>query len=109
MTTASNLLDELARLQIFLTPDRGGSFRVRSPKGAMTAELRDRIRTQRVDLLLLLSACPDCGKSLDRRQGCCWKCGWRRCGCGKQTGSPFIATCIPCQYGRHDHQPERHP
>jgi hypothetical protein len=43
-----------------------------------------------------LNPCPKCGAPLDRRCAC-WRCGTRPCvGCGRDTGSPFIARCVPC-------------
>jgi hypothetical protein len=107
--SAADLLAYLTGLGITLLPDRGGSFRVRSPKGAMTDELRRCISERRVELLLLMNACPECGGPLDRRQGCCWRCGWRQCECGRQTGSPFIATCLLCEFSadrRNEETPE---
>jgi hypothetical protein len=39
--------------------------------------------------------CPRCGEPTDAKQRC-WSCGYRRCACGRDTGSVLIATCVCC-------------
>jgi len=52
------------------------------------------ISADEVDPESPLSTCPECNKPLDR--GRCWRCDWRLCQCGRETGSAFIAICIFC-------------
>jgi hypothetical protein len=46
----------------------------------------------------LPSCCPACGKPLTARLEC-WACCERLCGgCGRPTGSAFLAICWPCWF-----------
>lgn len=92
--SAHVLLDDLDRAGVHLYRLDGGQLGCRAPKGALTAEARERIAAHRAELLEALGNCPECKRPLKR--GICWRCHWRRCRCGKPTGSAFIQTCILC-------------
>jgi hypothetical protein len=99
--SAADLLADLTRRGFCLEPRRGGSIFVRPPRGALTDQLRQRIRDQRAELLALLGACPKCGHApFDQRQRCCWRCHWRACSrCGRATDSAFLELCLGCDLG----------
>jgi hypothetical protein len=42
--------------------------------------------------------CPDCQGELDGRRRC-WRCCQRVCGCGRPTGTAFVALCFLCSQG----------
>jgi hypothetical protein len=96
-----------------------------APVGALTAGLRKALAENRTAILAALRAaeppaptpatspvqppavgnqpravdpacCPSCHKPLDAKARC-WRCHYRTCGgCGKDTGSAFLALCITC-------------
>jgi len=91
----ADLFARLHALGIRLLRLDRGRISFRAPRGVMNDELRSLIDCHRAELLLALGDCPGCRKPLDR--GRCWKCHWRRCRCGRDTGSAFISTCILCE------------
>jgi hypothetical protein len=70
----------------------------------MTPDLYEQLSAQKLALLAYL-VCQICRRPLDDK-GRCWTCFYRVCetGCGRQTGSAFIALCLQCQADslRHD-------
>lgn len=84
---------------------------LRGPKAEVTPKLLNALRWHREEIARRLTPenpvataepCPACGKLLDSKARC-WalKCGWRRCGgCGRNTGSVFIANCDQCALTR---------
>ena len=82
--TLSELLAALRTAGVRLSV-RGGGLHFRAPKGAYTPALRRGVTAHRDDLLHLFSPCPECGRPLD--EGRCWRCHYRRCDCGRNTGS----------------------
>lgn len=75
----------------------GGKLLVYAPAGTLNEADRDRLARLKPDLLAILT-CPTCARPLDDK-GRCWKCCDRTCstGCGRWTGSAFIALCCQCQ------------
>ena len=67
--------------------------------GPLPAEWRDRLAARRDDIAALFAAvppCPSCRSLRDEKRRC-WKCELRPCSlCGRETGSVFIETCVPC-------------
>jgi hypothetical protein len=93
--TASALLD-LCRSRGVLLSIVGGSLKLRGPTEALQ-ELKLLVGERKAEILALLKPCPGCSKPMDRDR--CWQCGYRACeGCGRDTGSVFIAMCLLCQY-----------
>lgn len=83
----------------------GDRLIVTPPHGRkLNEDLATSIREAKDELIKLLSTgCVKCRRPLDKN-GTCWKCESRPCvGCGKNTGTPFIATCVAC--GNKDEQP----
>jgi hypothetical protein len=74
----------------------GGRLSYEAPRGVMTADLKQRVIDHRDELLVNLGKCPGCGRAFDR--GRCWRCNYRVCACGKNTGSAFIDCCITCEF-----------
>ena len=123
MTAVEDLLRRLRRAGVELQSD-GTRLRWR-PEAGVGPELRKEILASRAALILLLAVptvptvpaerafhppageqtyseppsppgCPQCQGPLDDRRRC-WGCCERRCsGCGRPTGSAFIAFCWPC-------------
>src|SRR5262245_40101140 len=96
--TAASLLSELRTLGVRLFISEG-RLRYRASKGIMTPDLHRQLAAQKSVLLALL-ACPTCRRPLDDK-GRCWKCCNRACaaGCGRQSGSAFLALCLQCEAG----------
>lgn len=93
--TVDLLLDLRRRLVSLFVRD--GQLGWRGPAGAMTEDLAARVRACKGELLREPWKCPGCGgDNFDLRQRCCWRCDWRACACGLQTGSALIATCFTC-------------
>ncbi len=93
----TTLLDLLRSRGITLFVE-GDRLRYRGPAGALTDDLRQAVAQNREGLLASLrrGTCPQCRRPLDEKRRC-WRCGFRTCAvCGKDTGSPFVATCAPC-------------
>ena len=69
-----------------------------SVAGAVDDSLRGSLAVHKAELVRLLSAtCPDCHHHLDDSRRRCWRCFTRLCvGCGRNTGTPFVARCIAC-------------
>jgi hypothetical protein len=74
-------------------------------RGGLPDELRQLLVDHKPALLAALrlpGPCPNCGRDRDRK-GRCWTCFDRPCvGCGRHTGSAFIATCISCGNGPNE-------
>jgi hypothetical protein len=100
---AFDLLRDLESRGVVLTPD-GGKLVVDAPAGALNAADRDWLVKLKPDLLVILTrrqggpSCPTCKRSLDDK-GRCWQCCDRQCegGCGRWTGSAFLAYCLQCE------------
>lgn len=87
---------------------RAGGFRLRvedgqlliSPAAKLSENRREQIALLKrwvVELLLSEGVlCPSCKAQVDVRLRC-WRCNYRRCACGRDTGSCFIGMCISCQ------------
>jgi hypothetical protein len=77
----------------------GGRLKYRAPVGAVDEELKAEVLAHKGELIaLILVACPTCHRPTDGKRRC-WHCCDRACeGCGRQTGSAFIANCWPCQH-----------
>jgi hypothetical protein len=100
---AAELLTELSSGGFTLAPE-GQRIRVR-PASRLSAELREAIVANRLELLKLLKgrlqpeanalSCPRCSKPLDSKRRC-WRCCDRICRCGRLSGSAFIELCVAC-------------
>jgi hypothetical protein len=104
--TPAELLADL-RGRGFEVTAAGAWLRVR-PASRLTSADRDAIRG-RLPLLVALAvgvqACPRCSRTVDERRRC-WHCCDRACeGCGRPTGSAFIANCLACDCGRTEADP----
>lgn len=75
-----------------------GESLVISPASKLTEEDKTEIRTLRDGLIKVVAGrCTGCRRLLDDKSAC-WKCWKRKCEtCGRDTGSCFIANCLPCQ------------
>lgn len=96
--SATVVLRKLHRLGVEVQAE-GGRIRWR-PKEAVGPGLLTELIANKDDLIALLSApvvrCPSCNGPMDERR-CCWRCCDRICsGCGRLTGSAFVASCVPC-------------
>jgi hypothetical protein len=91
--TAPELLADLLVRGFDLRP-LGGGLRIH-PASRLTDDDRRAVQRRQAELLRLL-VCPSCRRPLDHK-GRCWRCCNRRCRCGRQTGSAFIATCLLCE------------
>jgi hypothetical protein len=97
----AELLAVLRAAGVRLSAD-GERLRCRAPAGVLTPELRSRLSEHKAALLAALKnnpglRCPECGKPLAADR--CWNCAkYRRCACGRNTGSAFISICLPCQF-----------
>lgn len=90
MNTATELLDECRRRRVVVTA-AGDRLRVRGPVGTVDDALRSVLITHKAE-------CRTCHRPTDEKRRC-WDCHDRACeGCGKQTGSAFMANCWPCQH-----------
>jgi hypothetical protein len=71
-------------------------------RGYLPDDLRLLFAANKQELLESLrvgGSCRKCGRERDEK-GRCWTCFDRPCvGCGRSTGSAFIATCFPCGNG----------
>jgi hypothetical protein len=81
-------------VELFAAAD---ALRFRSPGGRFSDELKASIRLYKPEIVRLIrSACPTCGRPVDDKARC-WVCHDRQCvGCGRPTGSAFIASCVSC-------------
>jgi hypothetical protein len=95
--TAQDVLDLASRMGIRLRAD-GPRLRWRC-RGPLPSDLRDLLVAHKPGLLAALQGygpCQKCGRAPDEK-GRCWNCFDRPCvGCGRPTGSAYIATCLPC-------------
>ena len=76
---------ELASLAAEVAPDRVVSEQLKTQLLAILVSGRE-------------PSCPSCKRQMDDKRRC-WACCDRICenGCGRQTGSAFIALCFQCQ------------
>ena len=94
--TAPELLAALRSRGVGLETD-GRRLRWR-PVTLVDADTATAIVSLKAELIALVlpKSCPGCGRQTDEKRRC-WKCNDRRCeGCGRPTGSAFIANCIRC-------------
>src|SRR5262245_57149942 len=73
----------------------GGRLYYRGPRGAMDAPLREAVELHQDGLMAAIATCPGCRRPLN--DGRCWRCSYRLCACGRNTGSAFIGMCFLCQ------------
>jgi hypothetical protein len=104
--TPDSLLADL-RTRGFDVGVTDGRLRV-SPGSRLTPADRAAIRSHLPALVGLvggLPRCARCGRPVDGK-GRCWRCCDRACeGCGRGTGSPFLATCLVCDFAGGAGQP----
>ena len=95
---ATELLAECRRRRVVVTA-AADRLRVRGPAGEVDDALRSVLIAHKAELITTLAAeCPTCHRPTDDKRRC-WHCHDRACeGCGRQTGSAFIANCWPCQH-----------
>lgn len=76
-----------------------GHLRFRAPAGMVDEGLRALLIAHKAEIIAALAAvCPTRGQPVDPKRRC-WHCHNRACaGCGRSTGSAFIAHCWPCQH-----------
>jgi hypothetical protein len=92
--TAAELLADLTCRGFDLARE-GTGIRI-APASRLTPELRAAVLERKAELLAL-GSCPACARLLDAGRRC-WGCNYRACeGCGRDTGSPFIALCLACE------------
>jgi hypothetical protein len=97
----AELLADLRARGVVLDPD-GGRLRVRAPADAWTAELRERVRAHKAELLALLSAAEDpgpaprgdFGETPDRPCFACKQVAWRERP-PEKSGGLICSVCYP--------------
>ena len=103
MTVAVELLARCRAAGVELAVGPGGASLLweatADPPADLLADLLADLAANKADVLAQVRGrfgnCDQCGRPLDDKRRC-WRCFWRRCPCGRPTGSAFLQLCLVC-------------